>query len=223
LKDILMKKLATPLFNRQSGADKPTIEEAKIRWYNPTDGLVVRISCIAEGNCLFHSFLRSTSEKYRRARSVEERKDISKDFRNQLAVLVEQRYDEFDKRFYLTKIGWTKSKLVAELKSNCFVGAEIIGILADVTEVNIHAVQLYEDGNYEVVDTIESKGNVHIILLQVKNHFENLVIDEGNSYRLNFEESHPFIQAIRLRKFSLTAPQQAVSNMKPPIVIKASA
>ena len=118
------------------------------------------------------------------------------------------------KKFSLAAVGWSKDLLVKELRSTCQIGVEVFGLLADQSSVNIQALQLFDDGSYEVVEHIPASSNVHVIILQVEGHFENIIRREDNKYIVNFDSNDPFIQACTMRKFKVakdrTAPTGAV-------------
>lgn len=213
---INMKPLAPSLFNKNSGLDTPTIVEAKLSWYQPPIGqMVVRVSCIKDGLCATHAFLRATSQDYRALRTVEERMVFARKFRNELADIVNLDYDTLDKKFSLSAVGWTKPVLLAHLRSNCSVGDEALGILADRSNVNIHAIQLLEDGSYEVVDSIAGGGDTHVLILQVSGHYESLLIKSGDQYTVNFKGDSSIIQAIQLRKFGVIKKRVTTGATKP--------
>jgi len=220
----MTRRFADSLYNASTGPDKPTIVDAKISWYaGATKGSaggpalsgsgtgatkegkddLIRVSCIKDGSCGVHAFLRGSSEEYRKLGTVEERMQFARTFRNGIADVVTANYNELDKKFSLAAVGWSKDLLVKELRSTCQIGVEVFGLLADQSSVNIQALQLFDDGSYEVVEHIPASSNVHVIILQVEGHFENIIRREDNKYIVNFDSNDPFIQACTMRKFKV--------------------
>lgn len=214
----MIRRLADALFNPLTGDDKPTIVPAVIPWA-PKSMTLERVSCIPEGNCLFHAVLKATSSDYRALKTVQERMDFAKGFRNDLVEIVKNKYNELNGKYGLASSGWSKERLIKVLESNCMVGDEVIGILCYVTTVNIHIIQV-NDGKsehdliYSVVDSVPGNGKVHIVIFQVRHHYELLVERNDRQFTINFEEDHPLIQAINIHKFNTAAEARREFDLK---------
>lgn len=216
-----------------TGQDRPLIVDARIPWYACDPGSEATafstnemfavgapkdISVIGDGHCLLHASLRACYKPYTDEKTTSGRQRLAKAFRNDLAIIIEMNFDYLDKIFSYTNSGWPKDNLVAHVRSDAFLGDEILGILACILGggIKIHILIAYSDGSYQFATTINpialdikepaipppsaTPGN--LVILQTLNHFENLAIVRKSPITDKiqlvyiFADDDPFIKAI---------------------------
>lgn len=194
-------RLAPPLPNVCLGEDVPTVVDAKIAWYDGDD--MKRVSSISDGHCLPHALLRATSKPYRDLKTVQERSRYAAAFRKELITgLSAKEYESVERKYALSKCGWPKRNLLKLLMGNLALGAEVMGLMCELTGVTIHLVQLFTTGEYVPVESVEGVRDRHVVILNVANHFELIVRKNGRgTYEVNFHLEDPFIQSLIRKRY----------------------
>jgi len=157
-----------------------TLENIKIR-----NKEYIKISSLGFGDCFFHAVLLGCCVLYQN--KVKDRLKLAKEFRHGLSSLVPDLFDIIEQKDSLDFN--TKESLISLLKSDSFVGDEVVLLTAFAIERNIVVIHVSEDSgreeakSYIAFDTREKTVfDFTLILVQkTKDHYDLLGVrnDDG--------------------------------------------
>jgi hypothetical protein len=178
---------------------------------------VVVLPTLGDGNCFFHSVLRAFNTNYIKAKSITDRVNMARTFRNALADLLEEIDPLTGKNYYsglnngeLEKIaGGVKeyglSALQKELRSSAPVDNIYQELISNSLNKDIYIIDGTKKDMYHVGSafSLYYKGRNSIIIFYVPGHFEVVGIKHSDgSIDTLFTPEHPLIQSCRERLLS---------------------
>jgi hypothetical protein len=186
------------------------------------------ISTLGDGNCFFHSVLRAFNTDYIKAKSITDRVNMARTFRNALAELLEEVDPLTGKNYYaglnngeLEKFSggvkeYSLAGLQKELRSSASVDNIYQELISNGLNKDIYIIDGVKKDMYHVGSAfpLYYKGRNSIIIYYTPGHFEVVGLKHSNgSVDTLFTPEHPLIQACRERllKFfrtsSITSPK----------------
>jgi hypothetical protein len=178
---------------------------------------LVIIPTIGDGNCYFHSILRAFNSDYIRAASVFDRMNLSRTFRNSLAIRLSEVDPITGDEYYntlnngkLSEISkgvreYSKEHLYQELLSSAPVDniyQELISnaINKDIYILDLETMDMYNTGS---AYSLYYKGRNSIVIAYSPGHFETIGVKRSDG-TLNtiFTPEHPLIQTCQERLIS---------------------
>jgi len=184
---------------------------------------LVILTTISDGSCFFHSVLRAFNTSYITSKSITDRVNLARTFRNALA----DRLDEIDpitgKNYYsglnqgrLSEISegikeYTKDGLQKELRSEASVDNIYQELISNALHIDIYIIDGAKKDIYSVGSSFDCyyKGRNSIILYYSGGTYEVIGLKHSNGeIDTIFTPLHPLIQSCRSR---------LISNINPPI------
>lgn len=175
---------------------------------------VVVISTLGDGNCFFHAILRAMNRDYQKAKSISDRVNLARSFRNGLADRLEEKDPLTGKNYYsglslgnLEKFSDTMKEyslqgLQKELRSSVPVDNIYQELVSDALYKDIYIIDGTKRDVYNVGSSypLYYKGRNSIVIFYIPGHFEVLGIrhSDGRVDTL-FTPEHPLIQVCRER------------------------
>jgi hypothetical protein len=178
---------------------------------------VVVLPTLGDGNCFFHSVLRAFNTNYIKAKSITDRVNMARTFRNALADLLEEIDPLTGKNYYcglnngeLEKISggvkeYSLSALQKELRSSAPVDNIYQELISNSLNKDIYIIDGTKKDMYHVGSAfpLYYKGRNSIIIFYIPGHFEVVGIKHSDgSVDTLFTPEHPLIQACRERLLS---------------------
>jgi len=172
------------------------------------------LSTIGDGNCFFHSVLRAFNTTYTNAKSITDRVNMARTFRNALADLLEDIDPLTGKTYYaglnygqLESISggvkeYSLAGLQKELRSSSPVDNIYQELISNSLNKDIYIIDGTKKDMYHVGTAfpLYYKGRNSIILYYVPGHFEVVGLKHSDgSIDTLFTPEHPLIQACRER------------------------
>lgn len=172
------------------------------------------ISTIGDGNCFFHSVLRAFNTDYIKAKSISDRVNMARTFRNALAELLEEIDPLTGKNYYaglnngeLEKISggvkeYSLAGLQKELRSSASVDNIYQELISNCLNKDIYIIDGIKKDMYHVGSAfpLYYKGRNSIIIYYTPGHFEVVGLKHSNGIvDTLFTPEHPLIQACRER------------------------
>jgi hypothetical protein len=184
---------------------------------------LVILTTVSDGSCFFHSVLRAFNTSYITSKSITDRVNLARTFRNALA----DRLDEIDpvsgKNYYsvlnqgrLSEISegikeYTKDGLQKELRSEASVDNIYQELISNALHIDIYIIDGAKKDIFSVGNSFDCyyKGRNSIILYYSGGHYEVIGLKHSNGeIDTIFTPLHPLIQSCRSR---------LISNIHPPI------
>jgi len=189
---------------------------------------VVVLPTIGDGNCFFHSILRAFNTDYIKAKSISDRVNMARTFRNALADLLENIDPLTGKTYYsglnngeLEKIAggvkeYSLSALQRELRSSAPVDNIYQELISNCLNKDIYIIDGTKKDIYQVGSAfpLYYKGRNSVIIFYIPGHFEVVgVKHKDGTIDTLFTPEHPLIEACkeRLLKFFKTGSSIALS------------
>jgi hypothetical protein len=187
---------------------------------------VVVLPTLGDGNCFFHSVLRAFNTNYIKAKSITDRVNMARTFRNALADLLEETDPLTGKNYYsglnngeLEKIAggvkeYSLSALQKELRSSAPVDNIYQELISNSLNKDIYIIDGTKKDMYHVGSafSLYYKGRNSIIIFYVPGHFEVVGIKHSDgSIDTLFTPEHPLIQACKDRLLSFFRANSAKS------------
>lgn len=189
---------------------------------------IVVLPTIGDGNCFFHSVLRAFNSEYIKAKSLTDRVNMARTFRNALADRLEEIDPLSGKTYYaglnngeLEKIsgGIKEYGLLAlqkELRSSAPVDNIYQELISNCLNKDIYIIDGTKKDMYQVGSAfpLYYKGRNSIIIFYIPGHFEVVGLKhKDGTIDTFFTPEHPLIQACkeRLLKFFKTGSSIALS------------
>jgi hypothetical protein len=172
------------------------------------------ISTIGDGSCFFHSVLRAFNTDYIKAKSISDRVNMARTFRNALADLLEEVDPLTGKNYYaglnngeLEKISggvkeYSLAGLQKELRSSASVDNIYQELISNGINKDIYIIDGVKKDMYHVGSAfpLYYKGRNSIIIYYTPGHFEVVGLKHSNgTVDTLFTPEHPLIQACRER------------------------
>ncbi len=178
---------------------------------------LVILTTVSDGSCFFHSVLRAFNTSYITSKSITDRVNLARTFRNALA----DRLDEIDpitgKNYYsglnqgrLSEISegikeYTKEGLQKELRSESSVDNIYQELISNALHIDIYIIDGIKKDIYSVGSSFDCyyKGRNSIILYYSGGHYEVIGLKHSNGeIDTIFTPLHPLIQSCRSRLIS---------------------
>lgn len=178
---------------------------------------VVVLPTLGDGNCFFHSVLRAFNTNYIKAKSISDRVNMARTFRNALADLLEEIDPLTGKSYYcglnngeLEKIAggvkeYSLGALQKELRSSAPVDNIYQELISNSLNKDIYIIDGTKKDMYHVGSafSLYYKGRNSIIIFYIPGHFEVVGIKHSDgSIDTLFTPEHPLIQSCRERLLS---------------------
>ena len=178
---------------------------------------VVVLPTLGDGNCFFHSVLRAFNTNYIKAKSITDRVNMARTFRNALADRLEEIDPLTCKNYYaglnngeLEKISggvkeYSLSALQKELRSSHPVDNIYQEIISNAMNKDIYIIDGTKQDMYHVGSafSLYYKGRNSIIIYYIPGHFEVVGIKQKDgTIATLFTPEHPLIQACKERLLS---------------------
>jgi hypothetical protein len=172
------------------------------------------ISTIGDGSCFFHSVLRAFNTDYIKAKSITDRVNMARTFRNALADLLEEVDPLTGKNYYaglnngeLEKISggvkeYSLAGLQKELRSSASVDNIYQELISNCLNKDIYIIDGVKKDMYHVGSAfpLYYKGRNSILIYYTPGHFEVVGLKHSNgTVDTLFTPEHPLIQACRER------------------------
>jgi hypothetical protein len=172
------------------------------------------ISTIGDGSCFFHSVLRAFNTDYIKAKSITDRVNMARTFRNALADLLEEGDPLTGKNYYaglnngeLEKISggvkeYSLAGLQKELRSSASVDNIYQELISNCLNKDIYIIDGVKKDMYHVGSAfpLYYKGRNSILIYYTPGHFEVVGLKHSNgTIDTLFTPEHPLIQACRER------------------------
>lgn len=172
------------------------------------------ISTIGDGSCFFHSVLRAFNTDYIKAKSISDRVNMARTFRNALADLLEEVDPLTGKNYYaglnngeLEKISggvkeYSLAGLQKELRSSASVDNIYQELISNCLNKDIYIIDGLKKDMYHVGSAfpLYYKGRNSILIYYTPGHFEVVGLKHSNgTVDTLFTPEHPLIQACRER------------------------
>lgn len=172
------------------------------------------ISTIGDGSCFFHSVLRAFNTDYIKAKSITDRVNMARTFRNALADLLEEIDPLTGKNYYaglnngeLEKISggvkeYSLTGLQKELRSSASVDNIYQELISNCLNKDIYIIDGVKKDMYHVGSAfpLYYKGRNSILIYYTPGHFEVVGLKHSNgTVDTLFTPEHPLIQACRER------------------------
>jgi len=172
------------------------------------------ISTIGDGSCFFHSVLRAFNTEYTKAKSISDRVNMARTFRNALAELLEEVDPLTGKNYYaglnngeLEKISggvkeYSLAGLQKELRSSASVDNIYQELISNCLNKDIYIIDGVKKDMYHVGSafSLYYKGRNSIIIYYTPGHFEVVGLKHSNgTIDTLFTPEHPLIQSCRER------------------------
>jgi hypothetical protein len=173
---------------------------------------VVVIGTLDDGNCFFHSILRAFNNDYINAKTIADRVNLARTFRNALA----ERLDEIEpisgKNYYetlnkgkLKEISqgikeYTKESLQMELRSSVFVDNMYQELISNALHLDIFIIDGNKKDMLNIGDAFDTyfKGRNSVVLYYTHGHYEVVGVKHSDgSVDTIFTPNHPLIQGCR--------------------------
>ena len=196
-------------------------ERVNLSWYpNET---VVRIGCIRDGSCFFHSVIGSYYIPYQNNNSIRYRKDLIQKLRRDLAytleledptnpgkinwetaadgqfmALYEQQKMGVDfKNVFGVPIDFSLEGLQKLFNSNQFLGDEVYQYASDMIGVDIYIMRLTDKDLYVHQDASKEGVKRKVVVISGNgDHYEIIGVERNGLFQTVFEPDDPFIVAI---------------------------
>lgn len=195
--------------------DEPALNDDKIStlacsWWNN----VVRISVIGDGSCLIHAILKACYNKYQEDGSAKYRSELTRSFRDQLAVYLEDIYQTIGKGVFpsfaeqqlldpaLIKggIDYSLPGLQKLLKSSDSLGDELYKVIGEALEVDIYILRGTSKDLSPYINTSErDRSRRSVVIMGQGAHYETIGITTDTGIQTIFNADHPFL--VEIRKF----------------------
>jgi hypothetical protein len=178
---------------------------------------IVVLPTLGDGNCFFHSVLRAFNTNYIKAKSITDRVNMARTFRNALADRLEEIDPLTSKNYYtglnngeLEKISggvkeYSLSALQKELRSSAPVDNIYQEIISNAMNKDIYIIDGTKQDMYYVGSafSLYYKGRNSIIIYYIPGHFEVVGIKQKDeTIATLFTPEHPLIQSCRERLLS---------------------
>jgi hypothetical protein len=178
---------------------------------------IVVLPTLGDGNCFFHSVLRAFNTHYIKAKSITDRVNMARTFRNALADRLEEIDPLTGKNYYaglnngeLEKISggvkeYSLSALQKELRSSAPVDNIYQEIISNAMNKDIYIIDGTKQDMYHVGSafSLYYKGRNSIIIYYIPGHFEVVGIKQKDgTIATLFTPEHPLIQSCRERLLS---------------------
>jgi len=175
---------------------------------------IVVLPTIGDGNCFFHSVLRAFNTNYIKAKSITDRVNLARTFRNALADLLEEPDPLTGKNYYaglnngeLERFSggvkeYTLAALQKELRSSTPVDNIYQELISNSLNKDIYIIDGTKKDMYHVGSafSLYYKGRNSIIIYYIPGHFEVVGIKHSDgSIDTLFTPEHPLIQSCRER------------------------
>jgi len=178
---------------------------------------IVVLPTLGDGNCFFHSVLRAFNTNYIKAKSITDRVNMARTFRNALADRLEEIDPLTGKNYYaglnngeLEKISggvkeYSLNALQKELRSSHPVDNIYQEIISNAMNKDIYIIDGTKQDMYHVGSafSLYYKGRNSIIIYYIPGHFEVVGIKQKDgTIATLFTPEHPLIQSCRERLLS---------------------
>ena len=172
------------------------------------------ISTIGDGSCFFHSVLRAFNTDYIKAKSITDRVNMARTFRNALADLLEEIDPLTGRNYYaglnngeLEKISggvkeYSLAGLQKELRSSASVDNIYQELISNCLNKDIYIIDGLKKDMYHVGSAfpLYYKGRNSILIYYTPGHFEVVGLKHSNgTVDTLFTPEHPLIQSCRER------------------------
>lgn len=178
---------------------------------------LVILTTVSDGSCFFHSVLRAFNTSYITSKSITERVNLARTFRNALADRLEEIDPITGKNYYsglnqgrLSEISegikeYTKEGLQKELRSESSVDNIYQELISNALHIDIYIIDGAKKDIYSVGSSFDCyyKGRNSIILYYSGGHYEVIGLKHSNGeIDTIFTPLHPLIQSCRSRLIS---------------------
>ena len=206
------------------------VKNLKLTFIEQTN--LVVIPTLGDGNCFFHSVLRAFNTNYTNAKSITDRVNMARTFRNALADLLEEIDPLTGKNYYaglnngeLEKFSggvkeYSLAGLQKELRSSSSVDNIYQELISNCLNKDIYIIDGTKKDMYHVGTAfpLYYKGRNSVIIYYTPGHFEVVGLKHSNgSIDTLFTPEHPLIQACRerlLKFFRITFGVASPKSMK---------
>jgi len=211
--------VSAPRLRHQPGIGDDVTERLTVTWTNEP---VFRIASIGDGSCFFHAYLKGFYAPYQNNNSYAFRRDLVRNFRNELATLITEKDPDFPGKIYyetVAKGAWVRmaeqQRLLKEplhddygepldyslkgmvqlLMSSRDIGDEMYSFVNEIIGIGIYVVR----GTNKNIYPQTSVGNEYpsVVILGNGEHYEVVAVQREGGLQTLFDPDDPFIRQLR--------------------------